>query len=58
MAFTYVYILHSERDPRRFYTGCAQDLGDRLNRHNSGKIFYRPLAELLQKGICNPHSFE
>jgi len=54
MAFTYVYILHSERDPRRFYTGCAHDLRDRLNRHNSGKILHRPLAELLQKGICNP----
>ena len=40
MTFTYVYILQSERYPRRFYTGCAQDLRDRLNRHNIGRIVH------------------
>jgi len=40
MTFTYVYILQSELNPRRFYTGCARDLRDRLNRHNSGKMVH------------------
>ena len=36
--FTYVYILQSEMEPDRFYTGCTRDLRDRLDRHNSGKV--------------------
>jgi putative endonuclease len=40
MTFTCVYILQSELNPRRFYTGCARDLRDRLNRHNSGKMVH------------------
>ena len=42
----YVYILQSELEPDRFYTGCAQDLRDRITRHNAGKVShtakYRP----------------
>ena len=38
MAFTYVYILQSELDPRRFYTGCTRDLRERLSRHNNGNV--------------------
>ncbi len=36
--FTYVYILQSEADPERFYTGCTGDLRDRLRRHNAGEV--------------------
>jgi predicted GIY-YIG superfamily endonuclease len=35
--FTYVYVLQSDLDPRRFYTGCTDDLRDRLVRHNDGR---------------------
>jgi putative endonuclease len=34
----YVYILQSESDPERHYTGCTEDLRDRLVRHNSGEV--------------------
>ena len=37
-AFTYVYILQSESEPERFYTGCTEDLRDRLARHNSCRV--------------------
>ena len=36
--FTYVYILQSDMDPHRFYTGCANDLRERLRRHNRGDV--------------------
>lgn len=36
--FVYVYILQSEIDPGRFYTGCSRDLRERLLRHNAGKV--------------------
>jgi predicted GIY-YIG superfamily endonuclease len=36
--FVYVYILQSEADPDRYYTGCTRDLRERLGRHNAGKI--------------------
>jgi putative endonuclease len=38
MAFTYVYILQSEVDPERFYTGSANNLRERLKRHNDGSV--------------------
>ena len=38
MAFTYVYILQSEVDPDRFYTGSTTDLRERLKRHNDGRV--------------------
>jgi predicted GIY-YIG superfamily endonuclease len=38
MAFTYVYILQSEIDPERFYTGSTADLRERLKRHNDGRV--------------------
>jgi len=34
----YVYILRSEADLSRHYTGCTTDLQDRLRRHNSGDV--------------------
>jgi predicted GIY-YIG superfamily endonuclease len=37
-SFTYVYVLHSEADPSRFYTGCTDDLRARLIRHNRGEV--------------------
>jgi putative endonuclease len=36
--FYYVYILQSEADSSRFYTGFTEDLKDRLAQHNSGKV--------------------
>ena len=36
--FTYVYVLQSETDPMHFYTGCTDDLRNRLVRHNSGRV--------------------
>jgi hypothetical protein len=38
MDFTYVYILQSEVDPERFYTGLTKDLRERIKRHNAGGI--------------------
>ena len=34
--FYYVYILQSEIDQKRFYTGFTEDLESRLETHNSG----------------------
>ncbi len=34
--FTYVYILQSESDPRRHYTGLTDDA--RLRKHNAGEV--------------------
>jgi predicted GIY-YIG superfamily endonuclease len=36
MRFYYVYILQSEVDQKRFYTGFTEDLDARLKSHNSG----------------------
>src|SRR5256885_14924924 len=36
MAFT--YILQSEVDPERFYTGLTSNLRERLKRHNDGSV--------------------
>ena len=38
MGFHYVYILQSESDTERFYTGITDDLRDRLRRHNAGEV--------------------
>jgi putative endonuclease len=38
--FTYVYVLQSETDSRRFYTGCTFDLRKRLARHNNGEALH------------------
>jgi predicted GIY-YIG superfamily endonuclease len=44
--YHYVYILASEGDPSRHYTGCTTDLGCRLAKHNEGGVphtaKYRP----------------
>jgi len=36
MKFYYVYILQSEIDQKRFYTGFTENLDSRLKSHNSG----------------------
>ena len=38
MDFSYVYILQSQSDVKRFYTGLTDDLKDRLRRHNAGEV--------------------
>jgi putative endonuclease len=38
MKFYYVYILQSEIDEERFYTGFTEDLVSRLKTHNSGNV--------------------
>ncbi|MEX2607383.1 MAG: GIY-YIG nuclease family protein, partial [Kiritimatiellia bacterium] len=35
--YHYVYILVSESDPTRHYTGCTTNLLERLTRHNQGR---------------------
>ncbi|MBW1887260.1 MAG: GIY-YIG nuclease family protein [Deltaproteobacteria bacterium] len=44
--FHYVYILTSEVEPTRHYTGLTKDLENRLKEHNSGHVphtnKYRP----------------
>ncbi|MGH8092582.1 MAG: GIY-YIG nuclease family protein [Chthoniobacterales bacterium] len=34
----YVYILQSEIDEKRFYTGLTDDLCNRLKNHNAGRV--------------------
>ena len=36
--FVYIYILQSEVEPMRFYTGRTLDLRVRLRRHNAGQV--------------------
>jgi putative endonuclease len=39
-SFYYVYILISESDPSRHYTGITQDPDSRLKSHNNGQVPY------------------
>ena len=45
-SFSYVYLLVSESDPSRHYTGFTDSLESRLRKHNSGEVphtsKYRP----------------
>lgn len=36
--YTYVYVLQSDADARRHYTGLTDDLADRLRHHNNGSV--------------------
>ena len=36
----YVYILQSETDEKRFYTGLTNDLRKRLQNHNAGRVLH------------------
>ena len=38
--FFYVYILESEIQPDRFYTGLTEDLRKRLKAHNAGRVLH------------------
>ena len=38
MIFHYVYILESVSNPGRFYVGLAEDLQERLRKHNAGEV--------------------
>jgi putative endonuclease len=38
MEFAYVYILHSQSNRNRFYSGMRDSLRDRLRRHNAGEV--------------------
>jgi predicted GIY-YIG superfamily endonuclease len=38
MSFHYAYILQSEKEPDRFYTGNTEDLRARLKKHNAGEV--------------------
>ena len=33
-----VYILKSDGDPSRYYTGLTSDMGARLDAHNAGRV--------------------
>ena len=36
--FHYVYVLVSQSDPSRHYTGCTKDIHTRLSKHNAGDV--------------------
>lgn len=36
--FFYVYIIQSEKDVNRFYTGFTESLDERLAQHNAGSV--------------------
>ena len=36
--FYYAYIIQSQSNPDRFYTGYTEDLDDRLKHHNAGAV--------------------
>jgi putative endonuclease len=38
--FFYVYVLQSQLNAQRFYTGLTDDLPLRLKRHNSGQVLH------------------
>src|SRR6266576_6328180 len=38
--FFYVYILQSELDAERFYTGLTNDLAQRFRSHNAGRVLH------------------
>jgi predicted GIY-YIG superfamily endonuclease len=38
--FCYVYILQSQANDQRYYVGLADDLRDRLRRHNAGEVLH------------------
>jgi len=38
MQFFYVYILQSEAEPARFYSGYTEDLKARLKKHYAGEV--------------------
>jgi predicted GIY-YIG superfamily endonuclease len=38
--FFYIYILQSERNEDRFYTGLTDDLRQRLKNHNAGRVLH------------------
>ncbi len=46
MQFFYVYVLQSENNPEHFYVGFTENLAQRLEEHNDGKLpntaRYRP----------------
>jgi len=52
----YVYILLSKRD-KKFYTGCTNNLKDRIKRHNRGQISTtknrRPLYLIYYEACLN-----
>jgi putative endonuclease len=38
--FFYVYVLQSEFDAERFYTGLTDDLRKRMRNHNAGRVLH------------------
>jgi len=56
MGFFYTYVLMSKNDGK-FYTGFTEDLKNRLNEHNTGKVdstrFRRPFELIYFEGCRN-----
>ncbi|MGB0334847.1 MAG: GIY-YIG nuclease family protein [Opitutales bacterium] len=48
---SYVYILRSENEPDRHYTGCTKDLKSRLSKHNK-EIYFIPRS--IDRGGWKP----
>ena len=57
MKFYYVYILVSQVDPERHYTGYTEDVKQRLDEHNAGKLpntkRYRPWRVSSAHAFCD-----
>jgi len=53
--FYYVYILQSEADPDKHYTGKTQDLQSRLKAHNSGKVSHT--SQYVPRRMINYFAF-
>jgi len=54
MTMYYSYVLLGKRD-NRFYTGCTNDLKNRLLEHNAGRVrstAYRAPLELIYYEAC------
>ncbi|MDD4869517.1 MAG: GIY-YIG nuclease family protein [Kiritimatiellae bacterium] len=34
--YHYVYIISSRQDPSRYYTGCTENIHQRMKKHNDG----------------------
>lgn len=56
----FVYVLRSEIDPSRYYSGLTSDIGTRVAVHNSGGSRYtaslRPWQVVALIEFADPHS--
>jgi putative endonuclease len=57
----YVYVLQSLQHPDKYYVGCTNDVGERLQQHNAGQSesqsrhssMYGPWKLVIQVGFAD-----